>query len=101
MEFLIGGILAVLGWMLWNGLRPPGRTVKASLKAAERARQARQRDRDSGPGTMLKVLLLAVPVLAATLADSPAIAATDGTIAAAPAAWHGRPADLKPSAPPR
>lgn len=69
MELLIGAVLAIIAWMLWNGMRPPGATVKSSL---ERER----RRRDKGPGDdALKFLLLLVPALLAVLWDTEALAA--------------------------
>ena len=45
MEFLIGAVLAIVAWMLWNGLRPPGATVKSSLE-----REKRRREREASGG---------------------------------------------------
>lgn len=68
MEFLIGAVLAIVAWMLWNGLRPPGATVKSSL--------AREKRRREGGGTMLRLVLGTLPLVSAILVDSEAIAAT-------------------------
>ncbi len=71
MEFLIGAVLAIVAWLLWNGMRPPGATVKSSL---ERERRRRERS----PGRALKLVLAGVPALAANLWDLEAIAASLG-----------------------
>ena len=71
MEFLIGAVLAIVAWMLWNGLRPPGATVKSSLEREKRRREGRP-----GGGTMLRLALLTLPLVSAMLVDSEAIAGT-------------------------
>lgn len=71
MELLIGVVLAIVAWILWNGLRPPGATVKSSLE-----RERRRRERGPGNGTSLRLMLLALPIAAASLFDRHAIAAT-------------------------
>lgn len=43
MEFLIGALVALAAWMLWNGLKPPGATVKSSLERERRRREAASR----------------------------------------------------------
>lgn len=70
MEFLIGAVLAIVAWMLWNGLRPPGATVKSSLEREKRRRA------DRTGGTMLRLMLMTLPLVSAILVDSEAIAAT-------------------------
>lgn len=69
MEFLIGAVLALVAWLLWNGLRPPGATVKSSLN-----RERRRRERRPGDGTASRQLLLILLPVVAALSDSPAIA---------------------------
>lgn len=71
MELLIGAVLAIVAWMLWNGLRPPGATVKSSLE-----RERRRRERRPGDGTMLKLVLPTLPLVSAVLLDTHAIAST-------------------------
>ena len=71
MEFLIGAVLAVVAWMLWNGLRPPGATVRSSL---EREKRRRERVRDDG--TIPRLVLLTLSLVPALLVDSEAIAGT-------------------------
>lgn len=71
MELLIGVVLALVAWLLWNGFKPPGATVKSSLE-----RERRRRKRSSGDGASLRLLLLIVPMVGATLMDGHAIAAS-------------------------
>jgi hypothetical protein len=71
MELLIGVVLALIAWMLWNGLKPPGATVKSSLE-----RERRRRKRGSGDGGALRLVLLTLPIAGATLLDCHAVAAT-------------------------
>jgi hypothetical protein len=68
MEFLIGAVLALVAWLLWNGLRPPGATVKSSLE-----RERRRRGRGPGGTASRHLLLILLPIVVA-LSDSPAIA---------------------------
>lgn len=69
-ELLIGAVVVVVAVLLWNGLRPPGATVKSSLE-----RERRRRERAQG-GRALKLVLLSTPALAAALWDLEAVAAT-------------------------
>jgi hypothetical protein len=71
MEFLIGAILAIAAWLLWNGMRPPGATVASSLE-----RDRRRRERSSGQA--LKAVLAGIPALTVTLGDLEAFAAPLG-----------------------
>ncbi len=71
MEFLIGAVLALVAWLLWNGLKPPGARVKSSL---ERDRRRRENRGDS----MLKVMIAGVTSATATLVDSPVLAVALG-----------------------
>ncbi len=68
MEFLIGAVAVVVAVLLWNGLRPPGATVKSSL---ERDRRRRERAQD---GKALKLLLLSAPALSTVVWDLEAFA---------------------------
>ena len=72
MEILIGVVLAIVAWLVWNGMRPPGATVKSSLK-----RERRRRERAQG-GRALKLVLGSTPALSVTLWDLEALAAPLG-----------------------
>jgi hypothetical protein len=72
MEILIGVVLAIVAWLVWNGMRPPGATVKSSLK-----RERRRRERAQG-GRALKLVLASAPALSVTLWDLEALAAPLG-----------------------
>jgi hypothetical protein len=72
MELLIAVVLAVVAWLVWNGMRPPGATVKSSL---ERERRRRER---SQAGRALKLLLVGAPALSVALWDLEAFAAPLG-----------------------
>jgi len=69
MELLIGAVLAIVAWMLWNGMRPPGATVKSSLE-----RERRRREKTPGD-VALKLVLVLLPALSAVLWDTQALAA--------------------------
>lgn len=72
MEILVGAVFALLAWMLWNGLKPPGATVKSSLERERRRREAKRRE------SMLRVMIVSVPPATASLVDSPVLAVTLG-----------------------
>jgi len=71
MEILVGAVFALLAWMLWTGLKPPGATVKSSLERERRRRKAKRRE------SMLRVIV-SVPPATASLVASPVIAVTLG-----------------------
>ncbi len=71
MEFLLGAVLALVAWLLWNGLKPPGATVKSSL---ERDRRRADKHGDN----MLKVMIAGVTSATATLAENPVLAVALG-----------------------
>jgi len=71
MEILVGAVVALLAWMLWNGLKPPGATVQSSLERERRRRKAKRRE------SMLRVIV-SVPPATASLVDSPVLAVTLG-----------------------
>jgi hypothetical protein len=70
MEIAVGAVLVVVALLMWNGLRPPGASVKSSL---ERERRRRERSQDDHPLKLL--LLLALPSMAMALRDFEAFAA--------------------------
>jgi hypothetical protein len=72
MEILVGAVVALLAWMLWNGLKPPGATVQSSLERERRRRKAKRRE------SMLRVMIVSVPPATASLVDSPVLAVTLG-----------------------
>jgi hypothetical protein len=72
MEILIGVVLAIVAWLVWNGMRPPGATVKSSLE-----RERRRRERAQG-GRALKLVLVSASALSLALWDLEALAAPLG-----------------------
>lgn len=71
MELLVCVVLAIVAWMVWNGLKPPGATIRSSLE-----RDRRRRGRGPGDGASLRLMLAAMPMTAAGLLDRHSIAAT-------------------------
>lgn len=69
MEIAVGVVLVLVAWLMWNGIRPPGATVKSSLE-----RDKQQRERAEG-GRALKLVLLGLPALYVTMSDLEALAA--------------------------